>query len=63
MKEIDGKKYAESLEEYFAQFDSPELKAKKEAEGQANQVGNDNLARYGLSDKEYEALSKPIRVY
>jgi hypothetical protein len=58
MIERDGKIYAESLDEYFAQFDTPEEKAAKEAAREANQQILDYAARCGLSDKEYEALTK-----
>jgi len=60
MIERDGKTYAESLEEYYA------LCGDAEHKGGAQQIVNQNIdftARYGLSDKEYEALKQPRRVY
>lgn len=60
MIERDGKTYAESLEEYYATCGESELKEN------AQQVIDQNIdlaSRLGLSDKEYDALKQPIRVY
>ncbi len=56
----NGRHYAESLEEYYAICEDAEHKAGAQ-EVLARNI--DLVARYGLTDEEYEALKRPIRIY
>jgi hypothetical protein len=60
LRKPDGTNYAESLEEYYS------ICGDKEHKPGAQQIMSQNIdltSRYGLTDKEYEALKQPIQIY